>query len=55
MTAARTAEARRFPYLFATLREPIVARGPYGRTRAVTTVTMTLDESAAFAEAVGAR
>lgn len=37
------------------LREPIAARGPYGRTRAVTTVTMTLDDPAAFAQAVGSR
>ncbi|OYV64301.1 MAG: hypothetical protein B7Z72_13415 [Gemmatimonadetes bacterium 21-71-4] len=79
MTAARTAEARRFPLLFAALalaiyalefgrapgplrvggngrpsallarREPLVARGPYERTKAVTTVALALDEPAAVA------
>ncbi|MDE3053675.1 MAG: hypothetical protein KGJ70_07305 [Gemmatimonadota bacterium] len=40
------------PTALLTLRQPLVARGPYGRSKAVTTVALVLDEPAAFADAI---
>lgn len=40
------------PSALLVLREAIMARGPYGRTKAVTTVALALDEPAAFAGAI---
>jgi hypothetical protein len=37
------------PSALLALREPLVAQGPYGRTKTVTTVAMTLDDPAGFA------